>query len=123
MVRDGCQSRRSGAARSPLLFDPPAVVAWLIEQVRSEFEEDSLDTAKRRERAAIARKREFEADELEGRLVDIHEVTRENQSHVAKLTNELLAISARVPASPEIQKLIHAELVAAINRLAEGDGQ
>src|SRR5207237_691514 len=82
-----CGRAERGMARQ---FRRPDVVQSLLR--KQEQDGDTLESAKRKERAAMARRREIEADRLEGRLVDIAEIEATITDQIQKLQSELLAI-------------------------------
>jgi hypothetical protein len=114
-LRDGMPTHGRRERGTPLQFSVPACVQWLLR--KQDQGGATLEGAKHRERAAMARRREIEADKLEGRLVSIDEVEAAITDQVQKLQSELLAIPVRLVAPSEIRDAVKAEIVAAVGRL------
>lgn len=100
----------------PTTFRVPDVIQWIMR--RQEDDGDTLDAAKRRERAAMARKRELEVAELERTRVPIDDVLAAITDGMARLQSEIGAIPNRLVVAPEVRDAVRAEIAAAFSRLS-----
>jgi phage terminase Nu1 subunit (DNA packaging protein) len=113
LVRKGCPTHGERKRGAQLVFDIRTAVPWIIGTLR---EAEGIEGAKQRQAMATARKREAEAEKLEGRLVDIETVEAAIRDGVAAWRSTFLAIPTRVP--PEAREAVQGEIESAINSLA-----
>jgi hypothetical protein len=117
VMRDGMPVRGKRVRGAPTQFWLPEAVRWLLRQAGG----DTLVMAKQRERAAIARIKEMEADRLEGRMVALDDILRAVTENVAQLQSALMGIPARLTVAPDVREKLRAELVTIVNELAGAD--
>lgn len=131
---DRHESPAAPAVESPVAEAPPGryVVVeaepqphggWLKREhaVEDEGEPDptSLAEAQRRKEWAIARRRELEADQLEGTLVNAEDVLKIWDRHIDQIKNRFLLACAKFPAC--CRPIADKEFRAALEDLSESD--
>ena len=116
-LRDGMPVHGKRVRGAPIQFWLPEAVRWLLRQAGG----DTLVVAKQRERVAIARIKEIEADRLEGRMVALDGILHAVTENVARLQTALMGIPARLTVAPDVREKVRTELVTIINELAGAD--
>jgi phage terminase Nu1 subunit (DNA packaging protein) len=116
-LRDGMPVHGKRLRGAPIQFWLPEAMRWLLRQAGG----DTLIMAKQRERAAVARIKEMEADRMEGRMVALDDILHAVTENVARLQTALMGIPARLTVAPDVREKVRAELVTIVNELAGAD--
>lgn len=109
LLREGLPTYGERGKGKAVKFNCPDVVRWLLTR-----QGGSIETAKRRREEATARKREAEANNLEGSHVRLDLVEELIKAGMVALRAELLSIPARLPVN--VRGAVQAEIESAINR-------
>jgi phage terminase Nu1 subunit (DNA packaging protein) len=115
-LREGMPTHGRRARGAALKFRLPDVIRWLLR--KRDQDGDTLESAKRKERAAMARRREIEVSKMEAELVPIADVEALITDQLARLQSELASIPVRLVATPEVRDVVRAEIQAAFGRLS-----
>lgn len=111
LLREGLPVHGRRTKGRAVQFNVPIVIQWLLQRSGG-----NIETAKRRREEATARKREAEANNLEGTHVPITLVEDMIQNQMAELRSGFLSIPARVPSGA--RALVQREIESTINRFS-----
>jgi len=117
-VASGMPCTRGAGRGSPLRFDPPTVIQWLLREAAGENESGSLADLKRQAQALTVERRQIEMDQMRGTMIEVEPLRNIIAECVAELRDRFLSIPDRLETTASARAAFKAEVVSAINDLA-----